>query len=348
MLKTLILLAVFLLFVPFLLGLLITRFTEREKNNVMFNLVAGYIFALGLFELLALPLIYGRQSLSLLTKLYGGILFAGAALSLIFNYKRLYQVFLDTVSEVKGFTLAIWGELVLIFCQVLIYKRCQYTNTDDAFYVASAVTSLSTDTIFQYNPYTGELYKNLPSRYVLSPFHAFIAVVSKAVCNHPAIIAHSVFMIWFLLVAYMVYALIGRNLFHGDKEKTGYFLILVTMLTIFSGYSERTSGLFLLIRLWQGKAVLAGILLPLTLYLFLRLFCRGEEKGAWIEWCLLGFLMCACCMVSSMGVILGAVMTGILGILLALKKKRFLCLIPAVLCCVPNLICAGAYLFIRG
>ena len=48
MLKTLILLAVFLLFVPFLLGLLITRFTEREKNNVMFNLVAGYIFALGL------------------------------------------------------------------------------------------------------------------------------------------------------------------------------------------------------------------------------------------------------------------------------------------------------------
>ncbi len=74
----------------------------------------------------------------------------------------------------------------------------------------------------------------------------------------------------------MVYALIGRNLFHGDKEKTGYFLILVTMLTIFSGYSERTSGLFLLIRLWQGKAFLAGILLPLTLYLFLRLFCRGE------------------------------------------------------------------------
>lgn len=150
MLKTLILLAVFLLFVPFLLGLLITRFTDREKNNVMFNLVAGYIFALGLFELLALPLIYGRQSLSLLMKLYGGILFAGAALSLIFNYKRLYQVFLDTVSDVKGFTLAIWGELVFIFCQVLIYKRYQYTNTDDAFYVASAVTSLSTDTIFQY------------------------------------------------------------------------------------------------------------------------------------------------------------------------------------------------------
>lgn len=347
MLKTLILLAVFLLLVPFLLGLLITRFTEMEKNNVMFNLVAGYILALGLFEVLALPMIYGRKSLSLLISFYGGILLAGAVFSLIINCKRVYQASLDTISEVKRFPLAVWGEIILIFCQVLIYKRYQYTNTDDAFYVASAATSLSTDTIFQYNPYTGELYKNLPSRYVLSPFHAFIAVVSKAVCNHPAIIAHSVFMIWFLLVAYMVYALIGRNLFHGDKEKTGYFLILFTMLTIFSGYSERTSGLFLLIRLWQGKAFLAGILLPLILYLFLRLFREEEVRACLPEWILLVFLMSACCMVSSMGVMLGAVMTGILGLLLALKKRRFSLLVLAFLCCIPNIFCAGAYLWIR-
>ena len=77
----------------------------------------------------------------------------------------------------------------------------------------------------------------------------------------------------------MVYALIGRNLFHGDKEKTGYFLILVTMLTIFSGYSERTSGLFLLIRLWQGKAFLAGILLLDAVSVFKALLPGGREGG---------------------------------------------------------------------
>ncbi|MCM1257795.1 MAG: DUF6077 domain-containing protein [Roseburia sp.] len=347
MIKSLILLAVFMLLLPFLLGLLFTRFVEEEKNNPLFNLVAGYIFAMGVFEVIALPLIAGRQSLSLLIKLYGGVLVIFAALSLVFNYKRIFQVVLETVTAVRNFTLAIWAELVLIFCQLLIYVRYHYTNTDDAFYVASATTALFTDTIFQYNPYTGELYKNLPSRYVLSPFYSFIAVVSKAVDNHPAIIAHSVFMILFLMIAYMVYALIGKALFAGDIEKTGYFLILVTFLTMFSGYSERTSGLFLLIRLWQGKAVLAGIFLPLILYLFLRLFFPDGDKAHVTEWILLLFLMSACCLVSSMGIMLGAIMTGILGILLAVKKRRFRNLICAFLCCAPNIFCAGAYLLIR-
>lgn len=347
MIKSLILLAVFMLLLPFLLGLLYTRFAGEEKNNLLFNLVTGYILALGVFEVLALPMIAARQSLSLLTNIYGGILMVLAAVSLCLNYKRICQVALETVAAVKGFTLAIWAELALIFCQLLVYVRYQYTNTDDAFYVASAVTSLATDTIFQYNPYTGELYKNLPSRYVLSPFHGFIAVVSKAVDNHPAIIAHSVFMILFLLIAYMVYALIGEVLFGGDKERTGYFLIIVTLLVMFSGYSERTSGLFLLIRLWQGKAVLAGILLPLILYLFLRMFYREEKSMALAEWILLFFLMSACCLVSSMGIMLGAIMTGILGILLAFYKRRFRDLVWAFLCCLPNMICAGAYLLIR-
>lgn len=347
MIKSLILLAVFLLLIPILAGLLFTRFTEKENNDPLYNLVAGSVFSMGLFEAIALPMIAGRQSLSLLIKIYGGILMGAAAVSLCLNYKRICQMVLETVTAVKSFTLAVWAELALVLGQVLIYVRYQYTNTDDAFYVASAATSLSTDTIFQFNPYTGELYKNLPSRYVLSPFHAFTAVISKVTDTHPAIIAHSVFMIWFLLIAYMVYALMGRLLFAGDKEKTGYFLIIVTVLSIFSGYSERTSGLFLLIRLWQGKAVLAGVLLPLVLYLFLRLFFPGGEKAPGAEWILLGFLMSACCLVSSMGVMLGAVMAGSLGLLLAVKKRQFRVLACTVLCCLPNIICAGAYLLIR-
>lgn len=347
MLKSLILLAVFMLLLPFLLGLLFTRFTEEEKNNPLFLLVSGYILAMGLFQVIALPLIAAKQSLTLLITIYGGILALLAAVSLVLNYKRIAVVVLETIAAIKSFTLEIWVELVLIFCQLLIYLRYQYTNTDDAFYVASAVTSLSTDTIFQYSPYTGKIYKHLPSRYVLSPFHSFIAVVSKAVDNHPAIIAHSVFMILFLVIAYMVYALLGKALFGGDREKTGYFLIFVTLLTIFSGYSERTSGRFLLIRLWQGKAVLCGILLPLVFYLFLRLFSREGDKMPWAEWSLLLFLMSACCLVSSMGIMLGAIMTGILGVLLAVKKRRFRDLACTFLCCAPNIFCAGMYLLIR-
>ena len=156
-------------------------------------------------------------------------------------------------------------------------------------------------------------------------------------------------MIVFLLLAYAVYTLIGRMLFGKDMEKTGYFLVLVSALLIFSAYSERTGGLFLLIRLWQGKAILAGVLLPLVFYMAVRTLglMDGTGRAGVLDWVLLFLLMCACCAVSSMGVILGAIMFGILGILAAAKQKNLRLLAYSVCCCLPNILCGGLYLWMR-
>lgn len=344
MVKSLILIAVFLGLLPFLLGLLYTRFIEEEKENLLLQMAAGYIIMFGIFEIMALPLIFMRQSLTLLTGLYLGILGVAAVISLILNRKRIVLVIKDTIGGIQKFTLCIWAVLLLLMGQIAVYIRYQYSNADDAFFVASAMTSVATNTIFAYNPYTGTAYSKLPPRYLLSPFHAWNAVLSRITDTHPAIMAHMVFMIVFLVLAYAVYALIGRALFANDIEKTGYFLTVLAGLHIFAAYSERTSGLFLLIRLWQGKAVLAGILLPLILYLAVRLFLMEGKRADWV---LLFLLMCACCMVSSMGIMLGAVMLGLLGILFAFKNRSFRILVYTGLCCVPNLLCAGIYLMIR-
>lgn len=344
MLKSLILIAVFLVLVPFLSGLLYTRLVEEDRNSILLNIAAGYVTAFGLFELAAQPLIWMRQSLSALVGVYGGIMLALSVLSLFLNRKRLFELAREAVGAVRRFTLCVWAELLLIAGQVLIYIRYEYSNADDAFFVAAAETAVETNTILSYNPYTGSLYEKLPSRYVLSPFYAFTATVSRLTDTHPAILAHSVFMILLLLLAYAVYALLGKVLFSNQTEKVGYFLIVLTALNIFSAYSERTSGLFLLIRLWQGKAVLAGILLPMVLYLAIRIFLQEGKRADWV---LLFLLMSACCMVSSMGIMLGAIMLGILGILFAWKNKSLRLLLYAAACCLPNLICAGVYLVIR-
>ncbi len=344
MIKSMALIAVFLGLLPFLLGLLYTKFVEEEKDNLLLQMAAGYVMMFGVFEIVALPLIWLKQPLSLLTGIYGGILLAAAVLSLVLNIRRIPGILLGAVRVLRQFTLCIWAQLVLIAGQVFVYIRYQYTNADDAFFVASAATSLATNTIFAYNPYTGTAYEKLPSRYVLSPFYAFNAVASKVTDSHPAIMAHMVFMILFLLLAYAVYTLIGRALFSGNIEKTGYFLVVLSGLNLFAAYSERTSGLFLLIRLWQGKAILAGILLPLLLYLAIRIFMLEGKRA---DWFLMLLLMCACCMVSSMGIMLGAIMLGILGILFAWKHKSSRLLFYTVLCCLPNLLCAGIYLVIK-
>lgn len=344
MIKSMAMISVFMGAVPFLLGLFYTRFAEEEKNNPLFHIAAGYIMMFGLFEILALPMIWLRQPLSLLANLYAGILLAGSVTSFALNWRRLPEIFINALRAVREFTLCIWAQLALIVGQAFVYARYQYANADDSFFVAAASTALSTNTIFAYNPYTGAVYKSLPSRYVLSPFYAFTATMSKLTDTHPAILAHSVFMILFLLLAYAVYALIGRALFERDMEKLGYFMVLAAALNIFAAYSERTSGLFLLIRLWQGKAILAGILLPMILYMALRIFI---QEGRRADYWLLFALMWACCMVSSMGIMLGAVMLGIIGLLFAWRKKSVKVLLCSFLCCLPNLFCASVYLLIR-
>lgn len=344
MIKSMAFIAIFLGVIPYLLGLFYTGFVEEEKDNILLHMAAGYVIMFGLFEIVALPLSFLRQPLSLLVGVYVGSLLFVAVLSLIKNARRLSGIFFGTFGAFRQFTLCIWAQFLLIAAQVLFYVRNQYINSDDSFFVASATTSIATNTIFAYNPYTGAQYAKLPARYVLSPFYAFTAAIAKITDTHPAILAHMVFMILFLLVAYAVYALIGRALFDHDLEKTGYFLLIVSALYLYSAYSERVTGMFLLLRLWQGKAVLAGILLPMIFYMAIRIFLL---EGKLADYLLLAILMCACCMVSSMGIILGAITLGSLGVLFAFRQRSIRLLFSTAVCCLPNLICAGIYLIIR-
>lgn len=336
--------AVFMGVVPFLVGMMYTRFVKEEKNNILLNVSAGYIIAFGSFELFALPMIRMGATLSSLVLLYGGFIIMISVASAILHWKRIIKAVSDAFYVVRHLSLSIWMWLAMVCLQIFIYIRYAYSDADDAFYIASANTSLATNTIFAVNPYTGAEYATLPSRYVLSPFHAFIAVLSKATGVHPAILAHSVMMIVFMLLAYAVYLLMARILLDKNLERIGFFMILLTALFVFSGYSERTSGLFFLIRLWQGKAIVAGVLLPFVLYLFLRLFFLEENRADWI---LLFFTMSACSMVSSMGIMLGAISVGIYGILLAVKKLKIRYLFYAGAACTVNIVCSLMYLLIR-
>ena len=84
--------------------------------------------------------------------------------------------------------------LALILLQMYVVVRYAHMDADDSFYVGTAVTDIHTDTIFSISPYTGYAYTKIPSRYILSPFPVFLAVVSQ-LCGelHPAIMAHTVF-----------------------------------------------------------------------------------------------------------------------------------------------------------
>ncbi len=80
------------------------------------------------------------------------------------------------------------------------------------------------------------------------------------------------------LLAYVVYSLIGEMFFQKDK-KTGRFLLAMgVFIPRSSRHSVYTQGTFLLVRIWQGKAVLASVILPAVFYLCSRLLVLKKAK----------------------------------------------------------------------
>lgn len=333
-----------LMVVPEIVGMLYTGFLPEERNGTAINWGAGFIILWGLFEIIVLPLIYLKKSLNLLCMVYGGIIVLCMIVGVVRSRERIIPMVKQSISSIRSKALIGWGNVLLILGQAYIYLRYMHIDDDDAFYVGAAATAVSTNTIFSIDPYTGMEFAKLPSRYVLSPFFSFIAFLSRISGVHPAVVTHLVLAGILIVLSYTIYALVGRKLFPDSSKLSEYFLFFVILIILFSGYTVYTQGTFTLVRIWQGKAVFCAVLVPMISYIMLHL---ASGRAFVADWCFLFLLMCACCLVSSMGIMLGAIMLGIFGILHVIRDRDFKKFFCTALCCLPNIVCAGLYLVIH-
>lgn len=337
-----------LLIVPTAAGI---PFLKKKKDGTVSDcFFAGYLFFFSVSELLTLPMTYGKAPLHLLVWC-SGFLFLGMAAYGIFclvKQRRSYraaQHAADFREKIRNASPFFWCALILIAVQMLIVVLYAHFDADDAFYVAAATTAVHTDSIFAFDPYTGYAARSLPSRYVLSPFPIFLAVISQ-LCNglHPAITAHTIFPPVFQLLAYTAIYQIGRRWFPKSSHGRGIFLFCAATLNSFFTYSVYNVGSFQMIRIWQGKALLAAALLPLLLYLSLSTIMEKTPK---YPWKLLLMANLSCCLLSSMGIILAPLMQGIFVMLnlLRFRSSNTRHALFGLLCCIPSLLLGAVYLF---
>lgn len=330
--------------VPILLGSLFTGLKKEDGGSLMLSYCSGLIVMLAACQLVTVPLIFLRKGMTSVLFLYGGIVALLCLVSLLFNRKQIVKQVKKAWETMRHNPWTIWVTVVLILFQTFVLTTQQHIDDDDSFYVGMAAAAVETEGLYAVDPYTGEAYEELPSRYVLSPFPIFNAASSMITKTHPAAMAHTVFPLVFIPFAYMIYGLLGIRFFKENRWAVGAFLILASMVTMFSGYSVYTEGMFLLVRIWQGKAVLAGALLPAVYEYGFRAF---QNKGKLTDYLMVFALMLACSLVSSMGIMLGAIALGITGFTCAFRERRIRILLYGVLCCIPNLVYAAMYLVIK-
>lgn len=282
-----------------------------NKDSFIEAYLYGQLLLWAIFQLLAVPLVFFRIPFSCLWISYAFVMLILVLLG-IRNRKNQTDFRIRVVPE-KPITDYI--PLVLALCLILfqagMYAVGMHLDEDDSRFVAEAGDALAKNTMYLHNPATGEYIGRFVGEMrkdVFSPWAMYLAVLSRLTMMQPAVIAHTVYPPILLLLCYMAYWLMSMELFPNRFER-GAFLLSAAVIHLFFSGARHTQAATVLSRIWQGKAVVAAVLIPVFLLLLLRI----EREDSRQNWLWLGVSGCAACLVSGVGVATSAIMVAIYG-----------------------------------
>ena len=134
-----------------------------------------------------------------------------------------------------------------------------------------------------------------------------------------------------LIVSSGNWRIFGRKMLRSVSMRIG--------ANLFFFFSYRTSAVFLLQRVWQGKGALAAILIPMLWYLLIRLRKEGENTYVYVE---LFVTILAACLTSSMALFLCPVLMGAFGLEYLISERRWSVVGRLILCTLPCIVLAIA------
>ena len=373
---------------PFLIGMLSFRFLPRNRQSVAITFVTGQLLSFALFEVIAVTcmLLNRYDSFVFTYRIYlAGMVFftAFGARDLILRLRRVgvLQLFpgdhfpepealMDPYRDITDYKQRYTKEailywvlfFVLLFFQLYMLFTQASFDGDDAYYVTESVLAQQTGTMNRILPYTG-ISTTLDIRHALSVITMWTAFLAKASGIHAAIVAHTVLPLFFLIFTDLVLMESGRILVRGRQNDLPVFMVFLALLQIFGNNSIYTPETFLMTRTWQGKSVMANAVVALTVYVFLMLLentirlqrlterrrkDKNSKRERYAPFILLTLVNLLAQISTSMGVVLLTGLIMLLSFFFLLYTKKIRSVIPAFLCCLPNVFYILLYLFYRG
>ena len=145
-------------------------------------------------------------------------------------------------------------------------------NADDSYYVSLTTSSIDSESVYMEEPSMG--YKNeehtllLPTEQIPT-YELEIAVFSKIFDISPPIIYHTLLPIIFIIISYMTYYYFARSFMNAKDAKI--FIIFLSVIFMFTGFTTKYRTGCLLCKMWQGKAIFINIVLNMILASLIRM-----------------------------------------------------------------------------
>ena len=358
--------------IPLCVGMIPVNLIERRHRSLGVAYIAGFLSTLAVFQIMVVPIVitdgYGFRLIvplfSILTILLGVI---GVWLTWRTSHRETFSdegeilSFLRFLKKEDGeFSIKkvrnketheegiLWlFVLFLIGFQMFMAFTTASFDGDDAYYVVQSVLTDETDTLYRIRPYTG-LSTGMDLRHSLAVFPIWIAYIARMSGFHATIVAHSILPLVLIPVTYWIYLEIGKKLLKRDKHKLPIFMIFICFMQIFGNVSIYTNSTFFLTRTWQGKSLLANVVLPAIVWLVLWIFDSDNYDkeyriGLWILLVLTNFVAA---MSSTASVFLTAMLIGVTGLILGIREKNIQIPLRLMISCVPLVIYGVIFLLL--
>ena len=322
---------------------------RREKHcSLLLSVVTGFfLYYCVFFVVCLLPMKYYRP-LSMLTKIWVPLVLITVVLSAVLNGRAWAEGFGRADAYVKGKPVTVLLILLPVAIQVVLVS-CTYNFTlDAAYYVANVATSVETNMMNVYDPFTGAWQDHYEMRYFFATYQMQDAVVCQ-LTGIPALIwTKSVMAVTVILLTNIVYYMIASELFEQEAVKqyavpVMMIFMLIINMTFITIY---TSSLFLLTRTYEGKAIVGNLALITVFYLFIRMNDESLKERAW----LMTFLVCfgAATISSSANMLLPVELT-VMFVPMIFRKKVWRMIPKYVICVIPGIVFSLVFvLYVKG
>lgn len=334
-------LAVLLLLVPTVVGGIAVS-VEKGKfisASLLFRWVSGQIILWTGFQAICVPMILAERNFQDVVQLFSGYMAVMVLAAIVIGVLRhkgnpLPRRDLERSGGKDPAAMLLWGCVVgLILLQLVMACLLAYEEGDDAFYVAVSTITVDSDTMYQKLPYTGGA-TGLDARHGLAPMPIWIAYLSRISGMRTVTVAQVALPLVLIVMTYGIYYLLGKRLFPDGKRKLPLFMLAIQILVLFGGYSVYSAENFLLVRTAQGKSVMANVIIPFLLYLFLLLLERLQEEGRTGAglWILMGLTMVTGCLCSTQGALLTCMLLGVVSFCMMVCYRRWRLILPLIGC----------------
>lgn len=320
-------LPVVMIIFPWLMGnLLAYKNTNTYARTISFRFGMGLILEMVIFYLLAMPLLRLNVSLSFLSILFAIVCTIICIVSIFLSKKEIISI---PRYNIRLFTF--WLMLIVIAIEVFLnFISTSFNYSDDATYVTMVTAMVDSNELFRPDFVDPRGWLLAIPKYYFTSYYQYVAALCYLTKLHPLIMTQTVIPCLYTVPLYhMGTFLFSRWLLH-KEEKTYILVTLISGLTVYGGYSQFTITKRLLQYPWNGKAILAVIVIPYVFWMVNEFFSRQPQK---IEILYLALALLAGTSVSLYGAAILPIMIMLLSAGYAIKEKNIKTVIVCALVC---------------